>query len=168
MPMAPCGVAGDPCAWVCVVCAGGFCDENFELMLLIHELRRRPFLESGGVREPLVAFSELLRLSRAGRFPGIFWGVVGAGPGCACGGGGDARGCVGGAGGAAGGALSCCSRAGRPPCDDVFGSASFFRPGEVGACCRWWWSAQAQALSVSERGPLSAEPGTAGALPLVE
>jgi hypothetical protein len=73
--VAPLAAAGDPWAWVCVVCAGEFCDENFELMLFIHELRRELFFDSGGV-VPLTFLSVLPRLSSAGRFGGIFWGGV--------------------------------------------------------------------------------------------
>jgi hypothetical protein len=70
-PFAPLvAAAGDPWACVCVVCAGGFCDENLELMLLIHELRREGLFESGGVTLP--GLSVLPRLSSAGRFEGIF------------------------------------------------------------------------------------------------
>jgi hypothetical protein len=69
-PLAPFVAAGDPWACACVVCAGGFCDENLELMLDIHELRRKVLLWSGGVKLP--AFSTLPRLSSAGRLVGIF------------------------------------------------------------------------------------------------
>ena len=62
----PLAAAGEPWAWACVVCAGEFCDENLELMLFIHELRRELFLESGGV-VPLPFLSVLTRLSSAGR-----------------------------------------------------------------------------------------------------
>jgi hypothetical protein len=78
--------AGDPWAWVCVVCAGEFCDENFELMLFIHELRRELFFESGGV-VPTALLSLLARLSNAGRFGGIFRGGVAPGAAAAAGGG---------------------------------------------------------------------------------
>lgn len=128
---------GDPCAWACVVCAGGFCNENLELMLDIHELRRELALESGGVVPPL--FVSLPRLSIVGRFGGIFWGadvafVVGVGAG------GEAGRCT--AGAVAGSvAMDCpwfdCGLAGRPPWDDVFGGASLARPGDDGACVRW-------------------------------
>lgn len=135
-------VAGDPwaCAWV--VWAGEFCDENLELMLDIHEFRRELPFASGGVRPPLLFFSELPRLSNAGRFVGIFWGGVVAVEG----GGGDVGVCTAGAGvgvgeGDGGGLASCCSSwrglAGRPPCDDVLGGASLVRPGDEGACWRW-------------------------------
>jgi hypothetical protein len=69
-PFAPLAAAGDPWACACVVWAGGFCDENLELMLLIQELRRKLLFESGGVRLP--GFSVLPRLSSAGRLVGIF------------------------------------------------------------------------------------------------
>lgn len=69
---APFAVAGDPCACVCVVCAGGFCEENLELILDIHELRRELPFGSGGV-VPLLG--SLPRLSIAGRLGAIFWGA---------------------------------------------------------------------------------------------
>jgi hypothetical protein len=131
---APEATAGEPWAWACVVCAGEFCDENLELMLFIHELRREPFLDSGGV-VPLPFLSALPRLSSAGRFGGIFWG--GVGPDAAAGGGrgGDAGLVVAGVG-----SWTCCSswrgRVGSPPCDDVLGGASLLRPGDDGACWR--------------------------------
>ena len=137
---APWETAGDPWAWVWVVCAGEFCDENFELMLFIHELRRELFFTSGGV-VPLAFFSALPRLSSAGRFGGIFWGGVAVVTGAA------AAVAEGGRGGDAGllaagfGSCVCCSSwralAGIPPCDEVFGGASLVRPGDDGACWRW-------------------------------
>lgn len=72
--LAPLVGAGDPCACACVVWAGEFCDENFELILVIHELRRELLFPSGGVVPDL---SVLLRLSRAGRFGGAFKGKDG-------------------------------------------------------------------------------------------
>jgi len=65
---------------VCVVCAGEFCDENFELMLFIHEPRRDMPLPSEVV-VPLTFLSLLPRLSSVGRLGGaIFWvGVVDVG-----------------------------------------------------------------------------------------
>lgn len=69
--VAPLAIAGDPWACASVVCAGEFCDENLELMLVIHEFRRELVLESGGVL-PLASFSVLPRLSNVGRFKGIF------------------------------------------------------------------------------------------------
>lgn len=77
---APLGAAGDPWACVCVVCAGEFCDENFELMLFIHEPRRDMPLPSGAA-VPLTFLSLLPRLSSVGRLGGaIFWvGVVNVG-----------------------------------------------------------------------------------------
>jgi hypothetical protein len=106
-------------------------------MLDIHELRRELVLGSGGVVPPF--FMSLPRLSIVGRFWGIFWGVdvalVAAGAGGDAGlwtfgafGGSDALG------------SSWCGRVGRPPWDDVFGGASLVRPGDEGACWRWWWS----------------------------
>ena len=53
-----------------MTCPGEFCDENLELMLEIHEFLREPALESGGVTLP--GFSAVERLSRFGRFAGIF------------------------------------------------------------------------------------------------
>jgi len=130
----PLAAAGEPWAWVCVVAAGEFCDENLELMLFIHELRRELFFASGGV-VPLPFLSVLPRPSSAGRF-GIFCG--GVGPAAAAGGG---RGGDAGLVGAGVGSLFCCSSwrglAGRPPCDDVLGGASLVRPGDEGACWRW-------------------------------
>jgi hypothetical protein len=46
-----------------------------ELMLFIHEFRREPLFESGGV-VPVAFFSVLPRLSSAGRFGAIRGGVV--------------------------------------------------------------------------------------------
>lgn len=118
-----------------MVCAGEFCDENFELMLFIHELRRELFFESGGV-VPLAFLSALPRLSSAGRFGGIFWGGVALDAAAGGGRGGDAGLAVAGVGSGI-----CCSSwrglAGMPPCDDVFGGASLVRPGDEGACWRW-------------------------------
>ena len=57
---------------MCVVCAGGFCDENLELILEIHELRRELPFGSGGV-VPLLG--SLPRLSIAGRLAAIFCGA---------------------------------------------------------------------------------------------
>jgi hypothetical protein len=146
LPFAPLAAAGDPWAWVCVVCAGGFCDENLELMLEIHELRREPVLESGGV---VPFFASLPRLSIVGRLGvGIFWGVevalfAGAGAG------GEtglwtAGACAGSV--AVGSAWFCGGPVGRPPWDDVLGGASLVKPGDEGACVRWWWSAVATVL----------------------
>jgi hypothetical protein len=134
--VAPLAAAGDPCAWVCVVCAGEFCDENLELMLFIHEFRREPVLTSGGV-VPLAFFSVLPRPSNTGRFGAIFCGgVVVAVAAAATGGRGGDAGRV-----AAGVGCWICSSArglvGMPPCDDVFGGASLVRPGDEGACWRW-------------------------------
>jgi hypothetical protein len=136
----PFAVAGDPCAWVCVVCAGGFCDENLELMLEIHELRRDEAFESGGV--VLTIFSALPRLRIAGRLVGVFWGVEPGGDATRGGDGEvDLR-----MGIAFVGSVSCglgglgCSDgglAGRPPWDDVLGGVSRVRPGDEGACWRW-------------------------------
>lgn len=64
--------ADEPWACACVVCAGEFCDENLELMLVIQELRREFVLPSGGV---LPVLSVLLRPSKTGRLLGIFWGA---------------------------------------------------------------------------------------------
>ena len=92
---APFAVAGDPCACVCVVCAGGFCDENLELILDIHELRRELPLASGGV-VPLLG--SLPRLSIAGRLGAIFWGAeVAEDAGAGTGAGGEAGRWTGGA-----------------------------------------------------------------------
>lgn len=130
--VAPFVAACDPWAWACVVCAGEFCDENLELILVIHEFRRELVLVSGGV-VPLPPFSVLPRLSNAGRFglAGIFCGGVVAATGA--GRGGDAGLCTDGAG-----SVRCCSsgwaREGSPPCDEVFGGASLVRPGDDGAC----------------------------------
>lgn len=153
-PWAAFGAAGEPWAWVCVVCAGGFCDENLELILEIHELRRELGLKSGGVVPPF--FASLPRLSIVGRLGGIFWGAdgvlfTGAGAGAGAGTGGETGLCAAdsfaGSGTAAppwldGGPV------GRPPWDDVLGGASLVRPGDEGACVRWWcwWSAVSQAL----------------------
>lgn len=130
---APLLVAGDPCACVCVVWAGEFCEENLELMLLIHEFRRELALESGGV-VPLPIFSVLPRLSSVGRFAGIFWEGVGAVEGVGRGGGASCW-----AGGAGSGTWCSSGRClmGSPPCDDVLGAASLARPGDDGACWRW-------------------------------
>jgi hypothetical protein len=137
--------AGDPWACVCVVWAGEFCDENLELRLFIHELRRELGLLSGGV-VPVAFLSVLLRPSSAGRFGGTFWAGVGGAVAVA---GGVAAAAVGGGRGgeaglwAAGVGVGCglrCSSGrglvGSPPCDDVFGGASLVRPGEDGACWR--------------------------------
>ncbi len=84
----PVPVAGDPWACACVVWAGAFWDENFELMLVIQEFRREPFFESaGGARPPF--FSALPRLSNAGRLGVVFCGgggVVGTDAGAGGGG----------------------------------------------------------------------------------
>lgn len=135
---APLVGAGEPWACACVVCAGEFWDENLELILVIHEFRRELVLPSGGVVPDL---SLLLRPSRAGRFGGVFrGGVAVAGSTAGAREGGD-EGCCG-----CGGVASwCCwpfwfGRDGRPPCDDVLGGASRVRPGDEGACWRWWCS----------------------------
>ena len=133
-PCEPFAAAGDPCACVCVVCASGFCDENLELILDIHELRRELVLESGGVVPPF--FMSLPRLSIVGRFEGIFWGMLVAAVETEAGG--DAGRWT--AGAIAGsGAVGCSwlGRVGRPPWDDVFGGASLLKPGDEGACWRW-------------------------------
>lgn len=132
----------DPWAWAWVVCAGEFCEENLELMVFIHELRRDVSLESGGV-VPLTFFSELPRLSSVGRFGGTLMGGVavigdvGAGAGAT----GDGRGGDAGLLVAGVGFWICCSswrgRAGIPPWDEVLGGASLLRPGDDGACWRW-------------------------------
>jgi hypothetical protein len=137
-PFAPFVAAGEPWACALVVCAGGFCDENLELMLDIHELRRRTLFWSGGVKLP--DFSTLPRLSSVGRFVGIFCGgVVGAPEGCCA----TSFCALGAEVGAVVGSWRCLSavllrgREGRPPCEDVLGGASRVRPGEDGACWRW-------------------------------
>jgi len=131
--------AGEPWAWVCVVWAGGFCDENLELILDIHDVLRILPLESGGVKLP--GLSALPRPSSVGRLGGIFWGGV-VGLGCEfCAAGFWGAGTVEDAGASlVVGTASWWGWAGRPPCDDVFGGASLVRPGEEGACWRWWWS----------------------------
>ena len=145
---APLEAAGDPWAWACVVCAGGFCDENFELMLDIHELRRELVLESGGVVPPF--FASLPRPSIMGRFGGILCGVdVAVVAGAGAGAGGEAGRCTAGAAagpGAAGSPWLDGGLVGSPPWDDVLGGASLVRPGDDGACVRWWWSIISQVL----------------------
>lgn len=131
VPSVPFVLAGDPCACACDVWAGGFCEENLELILEIHEPLRSPPFESGGVRLPF-CFSELLRLSKAGRFAGIFWGGVVAAEG---GGGGEAA-FFGGVSGLAICASSTRGLVGSPPCDDVLGGGSLARAGDEGACWR--------------------------------
>lgn len=112
-------------------CDGEFCvDENFALMLDIHEFRLDVDLESGGVSVAL--FSELDRPRSVGRFGGVFVGFTT----------GDA-----GTGGGDGGSSiegtvpleTCTSRwsCGRPPWVDVRGGVSLARPGDDGACRRW-------------------------------
>lgn len=167
MPFAPFAAAGDPWAWVCVVCAGGFWDENLELMLEIHELRREPDLESGGV---VPFFVSLPRLSIVGRLgAGIFWGVEVAWfarAGASAGAGGETGfwtigACAGSV--AAGSARVCCGPVGRPPWDDVLGGASLVRPGDEGACVRWWWWSAVATRSVRPSACLSATMRSAGA-----
>jgi hypothetical protein len=109
-----------------------------ELMLFIHEFRREPLFESGGV-VPVAFFSVLPRLSSAGRFGAIRGGVVAvelAVDMAEEGRGGDAGRMAAGVG-----SWTCCSSGrglvGMPPCDDVFGGASLLRPGDDGACWRW-------------------------------
>lgn len=143
-------------------------------MLDIHELVRNLPLESGGVRLP--GFSALPRLSRVGRFEGIFWGGV-AGAGVE-----DGEAVLGTEGvcfGAGAGAFSRSGysflrsswwgRVGSPPCEDVFGGASRVRPGDDGACWRWWWSAPLVRLTSSGSLRIAAvEPQGKRVSPLVE
>lgn len=74
-PFAPLWLAGEPWACACVVWAGGFWEENLELMLDIQEFLLELVFESGGVILP--GLSELPRLNNAGRLRGIFCGAVG-------------------------------------------------------------------------------------------
>ena len=115
-------------------------------MLDIHELRRELVLGSGGVVPPF--FGSLPRLMIVGRFVGIFWGVDAA-EDAGAGAGGEAGRWTAGAfagSGAVGCPWFCGGPEGRPPWDDVLGGASLLRPGDDGACVRWWWSAIPQML----------------------
>lgn len=139
---APCNAACDPWAWVCVVCAGEFCEENLELKLVIHDPRREVFLESGGV-VPFRFFSELFRLSSAGRFNGVFWGAVVVAVAVAAGaaaGGGGRGGDAGLLAAGFGSGVCCCSSwrdlADMPPFDRVLGGASLLQPGDEETCWR--------------------------------
>lgn len=119
-------------------------------MLDIHELRLELVLESGGVVPPF--FASLPRLSIVGRFGGILCGVevaVVAGAGAGAGAGSEAGRCTAGAvvgSGTVGSPWFDCGLEGSPPWDDVFGGASLVRPGDDGACVRWWWSITSQLL----------------------
>ena len=91
---------------------------------------------------------KLFRLSSVGRLTAGFCGD-GDGGGGAMAATGDGEGGFG-AGGVAGARLRCSSRrgsGGSPPCVDVLGGASLLRPGEDGACWRWWWSAEEATLA---------------------
>lgn len=126
------GFGGVVCDCAAGGCDGELCvDENFALMLDIHEFRLDTDLESGGVSVAL--FSELDRPRSVGRFGGVFVGFT---TGDADTGGGDGgfsiEGTV---------PLETCASSrwpcGRPPWVDVRGGASLARPGDDGACRRW-------------------------------
>ena len=121
---------------MCVVCAGGFCDENLELILEIHELRRELPFGSGGV-VPLLG--SLPRLSIAGRLGAIFCGAEVADD-AGTGAGGEAARWTIGALPWLGVVVGWPSSEGSPPWEDVLGGASLVSPGDDGACVRWWWS----------------------------
>lgn len=137
-------------------------------MLDIHELRRE-VLGSGGVVPPFLA--SLPRLSIVGRFGGIFWGVDVAVVAGEAGGEADCWTADAGAGaGAAGSPWLWFGLMGRPPCDDVLGEGSRVRPGDDGACWRWWWSVVSQLLvrhSGAHRGCHAFRLGRLGGAPSV-